>query len=225
MSDKKIELTEEERFNRKREKMKNVPNALSLLRMALVPVFVFFYLADFIPHGKLTALVIFCIASFTDFLDGYIARKYKVISEFGKFMDSIADKLLTTSAFVLIVADGSILAPLGAIILILTIGRDFIMNGLRQVGAMNNIAIAADKMGKWKAFAQMVALPLFMFLSYEKDFAFLTDAARNVVSIVSYSILGIAVALTVLSLINYLIKNKKVLKNNNLEKVGKKDEK
>ena len=93
----------------------NLPNKITLCRLLLIPVIIFFYLADsFIPAGKLIATIIFAIAIFTDFLDGYFARKLNMVTTLGKFLDNIADKMLVLSCLVLLICDGTILAPYGA---------------------------------------------------------------------------------------------------------------
>ena len=102
----------------------NLPNKLTLLRIILIPFMMFFYLADFIPYGigKIVAIAIFILASLTDLLDGKIARKYNLVTDLGKFLDPIADKLLTATALLLILADGTIPAPWGVIIVAIIIG-------------------------------------------------------------------------------------------------------
>ena len=95
----------------------NLPNKLSLSRLIITPIMMFFYLASFIPFGKAIAIGLFIIGAITDFLDGYIARKYNLVTDMGKFLDPIADKLLVTSALILVAVDGTIMAPFGAIAL------------------------------------------------------------------------------------------------------------
>ena len=96
----------------------NLPNKLSVLRICLIPFVMFFYLADFIPYGigKIAAIVIFIAAALTDMLDGKIARKHNLVTNLGKFLDPIADKILTAAVFFLIIADGTLPAPWGVII-------------------------------------------------------------------------------------------------------------
>ena len=146
----------------------NLPNRLTVLRIVLIPFMMFFYLADFIPHGigKLVALAIFIIASFTDMLDGQIARKRNLVTNLGKFLDPIADKILTSAVLFLIVADGTIPAPWGVMAITIIIAREFIVATLRMQAASKGIVVAADMWGKVKTVVQMVALPVCMLLAY-----------------------------------------------------------
>ena len=185
----------------------NIPNRLSLTRLIITPIMMFFYLASFIPFGKFVALGLFIIGAITDFLDGHIARKYNMITNLGKFLDPIADKMLVTSALILVACDGTIVAPFGAIALAIFVGRDLTVDMLRQVASAKGVVIAADKLGKYKTFGQDIALPLLIFYS-----ALCTMAANEtllaVVMWVAYGFLILATALTIISLINYLVKNK-----------------
>ncbi len=191
----------------------NVPNKISLARIFAIPVFVFFYLADFIPNGwgKVVALILFAISGLTDFVDGYIARKYNLITDLGKFLDSIADKMHMSAGLLLIVADGTIMAPYGVIIATVIILREFLVSSLRQIAATKNIVLAADMLGKIKANFQPVGIALFMFLAINNVTGFL-GGATLVFEIIAYVTMGIAVVLTILSAINYLVKNRAVFK-------------
>ena len=190
----------------------NIPNRLSLTRLIITPIMMFFYLASFIPFGKFVALGLFIIGAITDFLDGHIARKYNMITNLGKFLDPIADKMLVTSALILVACDGTIVAPFGAIALAIFVGRDLTVDMLRQVASAKGVVIAADKLGKYKTFSQDIALPLLIFYS-----ALCTMAANEtllaVVMWVAYGFLILATALTIISLINYLVKNKSAFSN------------
>ena len=190
----------------------NIPNRLSLTRLIITPIMMFFYLASFIPFGKFVALGLFIIGAITDFLDGHIARKYNMITNLGKFLDPIADKMLVTSALILVACDGTIVAPFGAIALAIFVGRDLTVDMLRQVASAKGVVIAADKLGKYKTFGQDIALPLLIFYS-----ALCTMAANEtllaVVMWVAYGFLILATALTIISLINYLVKNKSAFSN------------
>ena len=185
----------------------NIPNRLSLTRLIITPIMMFFYLASFIPFGKFVALGLFIIGAITDFLDGHIARKYNMVTNLGKFLDPIADKMLVTSALILVACDGTIVAPFGAIALAIFVGRDLTVDMLRQVASAKGVVIAADKLGKYKTFSQDIALPLLIFYS-----ALCTMAANAtllaVVMWIAYGFLILATALTIISLINYLVKNR-----------------
>ena len=185
----------------------NIPNRLSLTRLIITPIMMFFYLATFIPYGKFVALGLFIIGAITDFLDGHIARKYNMVTNLGKFLDPIADKILVTSALILVACDGTIIAPFGAIALAIFVGRDLTVDMLRQVASAKGVVIAADKLGKYKTFSQDIALPLLILYSALCTLA-LSETLLLVVMWVAYGFLILATALTIISLINYLVKNK-----------------
>ena len=130
----------------------NLPNKLTTFRVILIPFFVFFLLAPYFEgYGNYIALVIFIVASLTDFLDGKIARKYNLVTNFGKFMDPLADKLLVCSAMICLIQTGQ----LAAWIVVIIIAREFIISGFRLVAADNDIVIAASYWGKFKTVSQM----------------------------------------------------------------------
>ncbi len=140
----------------------NLPNKLTLLRILLIPVFVVFAGNNNIPGSYLWAAAIFAIASFTDFLDGAIARKYHMVTDFGKFADPLADKLLTTTAFIYMVVDG-VCHP---IVLVVILTREFAVSGVRMVAASskNQKVIPANMWGKVKTVTQMLTI-LFYYLA------------------------------------------------------------
>lgn len=173
----------------------NLPNKLTMFRVILIPFFIVFLLASLTPYDKWIALVIFIIASLTDLLDGKIARKYNLVTNFGKFMDPLADKLLVCSALICLIE----LDKIPSWMVIVIIAREFIISGFRLVASDNGVVIAASYWGKFKTTFQMVAVCLLI-----ADIAALT--------VVTQIILWIAVVLTVVSLIDYLIKNKDVMK-------------
>ena len=187
----------------------NIPNKLSLSRLVITPIMMFFYLASFIPFGKFIAVGLFIIGAITDFLDGYIARKYNLVTDMGKFLDPIADKLLVTSALILVATDGTIMAPFGAIVLAIFVGRDLTVDVLRLLASGKGIVIAADKLGKYKTFTQDIAFALF--LTYSGILSVSSVVVLNTVFMyLSYLFLALATILTVVSLINYLLKNKQI---------------
>lgn len=176
----------------------NTPNKLTVLRVLMIPFFVIFMLYDVIPEAdKWIALVLFCIASFTDFLDGYIARKYNLVTNFGKFMDPLADKLLVVSAMICLITWGK----LEAWIVIIIVSREFIISGFRLVASDNGIVIAASMWGKFKTVSHM-AMIIFMI----GDFGGILLSVESLLK-------WIAVALTIISLVDYIMKNKQVLTN------------
>jgi len=173
----------------------NLPNKLTMFRVILIPFFIVFLLASLTPYDKWIALDIFIIASLTDLLDGKIARKYNLVTNFGKFMDPLADKLLVCSALICLIE----LDKIPSWMVIVIIAREFIISGFRLVASDNGVVIAASYWGKFKTTFQMVAVCLLI-----ADIAALT--------VVTQIILWIAVVLTVVSLTDYLIKNKDVMK-------------
>ncbi|MGN0748239.1 MAG: CDP-diacylglycerol--glycerol-3-phosphate 3-phosphatidyltransferase [Christensenellales bacterium] len=193
----------------------NLPNKLSLSRIVMIPFMIFFYLADFIPNswGKIVALAIFIVASLTDMLDGHIARKRNLITDLGKFLDPIADKLLAISALLLVICDGTVPAPYGAIAGIIIIGRELIIGGFRQIAATKNVVMAADWFGKIKTIVQDISLPALILLSYFLTSGVVTGLGLFVFEIINWVLLGLSVLLTIISAINYLVKNWNVLKD------------
>lgn len=174
----------------------NLPNKLTVLRICMIP---FFVAALLYENGadqtmRIIANVIFITASLTDLLDGKIARKYGLVTNFGKFMDPLADKLLVCSALICLIQ----LGQLPAWVVIVIISREFIISGFRLVAANNGIVIAASYWGKFKTVFQMTAVVLLIF---------------NIppLSVLTSAVLWIAVILTVVSLVDYVAKNIKVL--------------
>ena len=174
----------------------NLPNKLTMFRVILIPFFVVFLLVDITPVDKWIALAIFIIASLTDMLDGKIARKYNLVTNFGKFMDPLADKLLVCSALVCLVAVDRI--PAWMVIVI--IAREFIISGFRLVASDNGVVIAASCWGKFKTTFQIIMICLMI-----ADLA----ALQLLTAIVTW----VAVILTIVSLVDYLVKNKEVMKD------------
>jgi len=190
----------------------NLPNKLTMLRIILIPVFMFFYLAEFIPHAKIIATVILIVAELTDLLDGYIARKNNLVTDFGKLMDPVADKSFALTAMILIAVDGTIPSPYGVIIIVAFLIRDFVVTGLRQIAASKNVVIPADKWGKIKSVLLDVALPMFFFISYLSQVGFGTAIFTIILYVVAYVLLALSTIFSIYSGINYLIKNKALIK-------------
>ena len=175
----------------------NLPNKLTVLRVILIP---FFVLSLMIFDGerilfRYLAAAIFIVASLTDMLDGKIARKYNLVTNFGKFMDPLADKLLVCSALICLVE----LKELPAWMVIVIISREFIISGFRLVASDNGVVIAASYWGKFKTTFQMIAVVL-LILKIEA------------LSVATTAVVWIALALTVISLVDYIVKNAGVLK-------------
>ena len=187
----------------------NLPNKLTVLRMVLIPFMMFFYLATFIPHGigKIVALVIFVVAALTDLLDGKIARKHNLVTNLGKFLDPIADKILTAAALFMIMADGTIPAPWGVILVTIIIAREFMVSALRLIAASQGTVLAADIWGKAKTMVQMIAIPILLLVPFLIELDGVAGWLILTVQIVGWSALGVATLLTIVSGVNYLIKN------------------
>lgn len=190
----------------------NTPNKITLSRICLIPLMVFFYLATFIPFGKVIGAIIFIVASCTDFVDGYLARKNNQVTDLGKFLDPIADKILVVAGLLLIVCDGSIPNPYGVIITIIIVAREFIVSAFRQIAATKGLVIAADKLGKWKTLTTDVAIVFFMIIGQNLVSHFLAGTGLVIFEVFSYILIAIATVLTIISGINYIVKNIKVLK-------------
>lgn len=192
----------------------NLPNKLSVLRIVLIPFMMFFYLASFIPYGigKIIALVIFIVAALTDLLDGKIARKYNLVTNLGKFLDPIADKILTAAALFMLMADGTIPAPWGVIIVTIIIAREFMVSALRLIAASQGVVLAADIWGKAKTMVQMIAIPICMLVPFLAAVVPGAELLILIVSIVGWVAIGAATILTIVSGTNYLIKNIKCFK-------------
>ena len=179
----------------------NLPNKLTVIRILLIPFFLICFEVNFAGHA-LTALVIFVIASVTDFLDGYIARRDHLITDFGKFMDPLADKLLTASAFVCLTSIGFI--PAWVVVIILA--REFAITGLRLVAASDGIVLAAGIWGKFKTVSQMIAIILLLL--------YLIPQLRfNWLWILGQVAVYVCTALTLWSGLDYFLINKDIFKN------------
>lgn len=174
----------------------NLPNKLTIFRVIMIPFFVFFMLTDYAgTASKWIALAIFIIASLTDLLDGKIARKYNLVTNFGKFMDPLADKLLVCAALICLVDMGR----LASWMVIVIISREFIISGFRLIASDNGVVIAASYWGKFKTTFQMVMICLMI-------------ADIQAIEIMTTVVMWAALILTVVSLIDYLVKNKDVMK-------------
>lgn len=176
----------------------NLPNKLTVLRVIMVPFFVVFMLIPSLgaAANKYIALALFCIASFTDFLDGHLARKHNLVTNFGKFMDPLADKLLVCSALICL----SSLGKLATWIVLVIIAREFIISGFRLVASDNGIVIAASYWGKFKTVSHMAMIILLIL-----------DFQNPVYYVLTQIVVWVGLALTVISLADYVWKNKQVL--------------
>ncbi len=190
----------------------NLPNKLTLLRVVMIVPFVLCLLASHqkwqflggaADYLEYVALLIFVLASLTDLIDGKIARKYNLVTNFGKFMDPLADKLLVCAAMIVLVEMGRI--PSWVVIVI--ISREFIISGFRLIASDNGVVIAASYWGKFKTTFQMLMICM-MIVMDTPLFAGVPAFAG-----ITYGVMWIALVLTVVSLIDYLVKNRSVLKD------------
>lgn len=178
----------------------NLPNKLTIARMAMVPLFMIALLMN-TPASRILATVIFALASLTDMLDGQIARKYNMVTNFGKLMDPLADKVLTAAAMICLVELGDLAAWIAVVIIF----REYLITGLRSVAASENIVVAANIWGKVKTVCQMIALMLLM-------------VKPQVVALCGIDLglwlMYVAVALTIYSGLDYVLKlNKQITWN------------
>lgn len=205
----------------------NLPNKITISRICLIPLVIFFFMADFIPYGKLVAALVFGIAAITDNIDGRIARKRNLVTDLGKFLDPIADKILVMSGLLLIVAwpvtgDGFVSALpavtpvwLGILCTIVILGRELIISAFRQIAATKKLVLAADKSGKIKAAFQDVTIFLYMIYAFlvVEFYPSIQGTANTVLNVILIIMLAITTILTITSGIGYVVKNAHVLKS------------
>ena len=199
----------------------NTPNKITLSRLLLLPLIIFFYLADFIPFARLVSAVLFIVACLTDFLDGYLARKNNQVTTLGKFFDTIADKVLIMTGMILIIAvptstGVAVVWPtwLGVVCIIIMLAREFIISALRQIAASQGIVLAAEKSGKIKATIQYVSVSLYFIYAFILTdivkIADMPDKTGAIINFILMIILCVATFLTIYSGVGYLIRNRKV---------------
>lgn len=204
----------------------NVPNILTMIRIFCTPIIVLMFLLP-IPNGigVFVALGIYIFGCFTDLIDGKIARKYNLITDFGKFMDQIADKFITTTAMILVLFSGVTYTWLAVLMLLVVVLRDILISGIRMVAANKNFVIAADIYGKVKSLFLDVAnmvLMLYVGLRAVSNADFV-----GIVRYIGLAIMIVGVVLSIISCVNYTMKASKVivgeasLKNNEDEENGK----
>lgn len=194
----------------------NLPNKITITRIFLIPVFVAIYYLQVIPFNFIISAGIFIIASLTDFLDGYIARKYKLVTSFGKFLDPIADKVLVSTALIILLSppNGVLVFALGeyniptflpAIFVAIILARELIISGFRLVAAGKGMVISADKSGKVKTFfTDLSIIWIIVFMGFN----------IALLKLIGFILLGISVVLTIYSGIECIVKNREILKEN-----------
>ena len=184
----------------------NIPNKLTMIRMFLIPVFMLLLLFDKIPHNYLFALIVFSVAALTDLLDGHIARRDTIVTDFGKFMDPLADKLLVTSALICFIE----LDLVSAVAVTIIIAREFAVTALRLVASGSGTVIAANIWGKAKTVSQMIAVIAIMFMQWINTLQ-LSFVALLPIALISDILIIIATTLTLISGVTYIIQNKKFI--------------
>lgn len=194
----------------------NTPNKLTLIRIILVPFFIFFLLSNYIPHSFLIAGIIFGVASFTDYLDGKLARKHNLITDFGKFADPLADKILVISALVCFVQ----LDIVSSVLVVIVLMREFMVTSLRLVAVEKGIVIAANYWGKAKTVSQIIAILFVIVTSYFLQLLNMQiipinniDIISNIISITNQVVLWISTILCIISGIVYMWDNRACIKN------------
>ena len=175
----------------------NIANQLTILRILLIPIFLIFLLLDITTYDQFIAISIFVVAALTDALDGHLARSKNLITNFGKFLDPVADKLLVCSALIAFIEIGI----LQAWVVIVVISRDFILTSFRMIASSEGVVIAADKLGKIKTMLQMIMIVYLMFMF-----------TNPLMVLIGNILVWAVVVLTVLSALDYIIKNKNVLR-------------
>ena len=183
------------------ESLVNTPNKLTILRIILVPFFILFLLADRIPLHSLWALIVFAAASLTDLLDGKIARKQNLVTNFGKFLDPLADKVLVVSGLICFVQMGLS----DAVVVVVIVAREFLVTSLRLIAVDNGNVIAASRLGKIKTAFTMTAMVGVMLLVILAELGLLPLGFP--LFLVSEILLWVAVVLTIVSGVDYLVKN------------------
>lgn len=197
----------------------NLPNKLTMLRLILIPFFITaFYLGFFTGH-YIVALGIFAIASITDFFDGYIARKYNMVTDLGKFLDPIADKVLVLSGLIVLLSDpyetnvfnqlGTIGMVYGGVGVAIIMAREMVVSSLRMMAAKKGIVLAAEMTGKIKTFFTDVTIIVLLLTG---DLLIIAPSVGMIFDYIGLACFGISVILTIISGCSYLIKNKEVFK-------------
>lgn len=198
----------------------NLPNRITISRILLIPVFIVVFFLDVIPDGYnyLAAAIVFAVAAFTDFLDGHIARKRGLVTNLGKFLDPIADKVLVSTALILMLVRGNVvlqvlwaqdwvLIAAGCCVAVI-LARELIVSGFRMVAASSGLVLAADKIGKFKTVFQDIAI-LFLLVG---AVSFGSATAGDVLNGIGLAALAVATVLTIWSGISYIVRNRAVLK-------------
>ena len=190
----------------------NLPNKLTIIRIILIPIFVAVFYIPQIPYNYVISSVIFTLAAFTDFLDGHIARKYNLVTDLGKFLDPIADKVLVSTALIIMLlpmsGEYAILPYYTAIAVAVILARELIVSGFRMVAASKGAVLAADWSGKVKTFVTDIAI---IILLVGADWM---PGIYTTINVIGLIVLGVATILTIISGTECIVKNRSVLKEN-----------
>ncbi len=195
----------------------NLPNKITLTRIFMIPVFVLFFYLDAIPCNELIAAIVFVVAASTDALDGHIARSRNLVTNLGKFLDPIADKVLVSTALILMLTkpDCFTVAPFGSwgllvagIFVALILARELIVSGFRMIAAGRNLVLAADKLGKAKTVTQDSSIAILL-----ASLPFADTPTGQIFLYIGLVLFVLCTILTVISGMNYILKNKQVLKD------------
>lgn len=182
---------------------KHIPNLITTTRILLLPFVYWFYLTDFVPYSQIIAISIFLVAAFTDFLDGHLARKYHLVSNLGKLLDPIADKMLFYSGLFLIIVTGVLPLWACAVVFFINLCRDFSIDCLRMLAASKNVVLAANIFGKIKTFTAFIAVPWLLVQG-------ILAPQILAVNIIGYVLIGLATAFCLLSGVIYFAQNRQV---------------
>ncbi len=200
----------------------NLPNKITLTRICMIPIFVLvFFLDGILPFAHGIAAIIFAVAACTDFIDGHIARSRGLVTNLGKFLDPIADKVLVSTAMLLILTmKESLFSVFGAsqnwlyiattVCVCVIMARELIISAFRQIAAANGVIMAADKLGKFKTIFQDVAI---FFLIFAGGFTKMSSNLDEWIAVIGFVLFAVATVLTVWSGISYVVNNKQVLKD------------
>lgn len=195
----------------------NLPNKITLTRIFMIPIFILVFFLDCIPYNYVISAVIFALAAFTDFIDGHIARSRGLVTNLGKFLDPIADKVLVSTAMMLVLtlprlfllnSTENALYIVYAVCVCVIMARELIISAFRQIAATRGLVLAAEKLGKYKTACQDVSIVVFLVA------ADCTGNFGNFVFGLACGLFAVATVLTVWSGISYVVKNKQVLKDN-----------
>ena len=191
----------------------NLPNKISLCRIFLIPIVMFFYLATFMECGKIIALVIYIIAASTDFIDGMIARRTNQVTNLGKFLDESADKLLTTSILIMMLDDGTYIKLFGVLAVFSILARDQIVGFIRRLAVKKGIVIQADKLGKIKTILLDVSLAMLMLVAVNNGYHFMQNEIETAYLTLTYTVFSLGLIMNIVSGVNYVYKYRDCLKD------------